>query len=103
MAWLVPSSSQDLCVLSCSVASDSAAPWTVAHQAPLPMKFSRQEYCCGVPFPLPGDLPDPEIEPVSLASPTLAADSLPVVPTGKPFSGFIICLLWAGRYVSPWT
>ena len=40
------------------------------------MKFSRQEYCSGVPFPLPGDLPDPEIEPVSLASPALAADSL---------------------------
>ena len=79
-----------------------AAPWTVAHQAPLPMKISRQEYCSGVSFPLPGGLPNPEIEPVSLASPELAVDSLTLVPTGKPFPGFI-CLLWAGHCMSPWT
>ena len=41
--------------------------WTVAHQAPLSMEFSRQEYCSGLPFPSPGDLPDPGIEPASLA------------------------------------
>ena len=47
-------------------------PWTVAHQAPLSMGFSRQEYWSGLPFPSPGDLPDPGIEPVSLMSPGLA-------------------------------
>ena len=44
-----------------------ATPWTVAHQAPLFMGFSRQEYWSGVPFPSPGDLPDPRIEPRSPA------------------------------------
>ena len=56
-------------------------PWTVAHQAPLSMEFSRQEYWSGLPFPSPGDLPDPGIEP---RSPTLQADSLPSKPPGKP-------------------
>ena len=49
-------------------------PWTVAHQAPLSMGFSRQEYWSGLPFPPPGDLPDPGIK---LLSPALQADSLP--------------------------
>ena len=40
-----------------------ANPWTVAHQAPLSLRFSRQEYWSGLPFPSPEDLPDPEIEP----------------------------------------
>ena len=44
-----------------------AAPWTVAHQAPLAMAFSRQEYWSGLPFPSPGDLSNPRIEPVSPA------------------------------------
>ena len=56
-------------------------PWTVAHQAPPSMGFSRQEYWSGLPFPSPGDLPDPGIEP---RSPTLQADSLPSEPPGKP-------------------
>jgi len=47
-------------------------PWTMAHQAPLSMGFPRQEYWSGLPFPPPGDLPDPGIKPTSLASPTLA-------------------------------
>ena len=47
-------------------------PWTVAHQAPLPMGFPRQEYSSELPFPSPGDLPDPGIKPESLASPALA-------------------------------
>ena len=47
-------------------------PWTVAHQAPLSMEFSRQGSWRGLPFPTPGDLPDPEIKPASLASPALA-------------------------------
>ena len=49
-------------------------PWTVACQAPLPMGFSRQEYWSRLPFPSPGDLPNPEIEP---GSPALQTDSLP--------------------------
>ena len=49
-------------------------PWTVACRAPLSMGFSRQEYCSGLPFSSPGDLPNPGIEPKSSA---LQADSLP--------------------------
>ena len=49
-----------------------ATPWTVAHQAPLSMGFPRQEYWSRVLFPLPGDLPHPGIDPVSLTSPALA-------------------------------
>ena len=47
--------------------------WTVAHQAPLSLGFSRQEYWSGLPCPSPGDLPDPRIEPTSLMSPALAS------------------------------
>ena len=57
-----------------------ATPWTVAYQAPLFMEFSRQEYWSGLPFPSPGDLPDPGIEP---GSPTLQAVSLPSEPPGR--------------------
>ena len=60
-----------------------ATPWTVAYQAPLSMGFSRQEYWSGLPFPSPGDLPDPGIEP---RSPTLEADALTSEPPGKPFT-----------------
>ena len=55
--------------------------WTVGHQAPLSMGFSRQEYWSGLPCPPPGDLPNSGIEP---RSPTLQADSLPSEPLGKP-------------------
>ena len=59
-------------VLSCfSHVQLSATLWTVACQAPLSMGFSRQEYWSGLPFPSPGDLPNPGIEPTSLASPAL--------------------------------
>ena len=54
----------------------SVTPWTVAHQAPLPMELSRQEYWSGLPFSIPGDLPDPGIKP---ESPALQSDSLPLV------------------------
>ena len=54
-----------------------------AHQAPLSMEFSRQEYWSGQPFPSPGDPPDPETD---SRSPTLKADSLPSEPPGKPCS-----------------
>ena len=52
----------------------SAIPWTVVHQGPLSMRLFRQEYWSALPFPSPGDLPDPGIEP---GSPTLQEDSLP--------------------------
>ena len=55
-----------------------ATPWTVARQTPLSMGFSRQGYWSGLPFPSPGDLPDPGIEPRSPAS---QADSLPTEPS----------------------
>jgi len=57
--------------------SDSATPWTVAHQVPLSMGFSRQEYWTGLQFPSLGYLPNPGIKPRSLA---LQADSLPSEP-----------------------
>ena len=55
-------------------------PWTVAHQAPLSKGFSRQEYCCGLPFPPPLDFLDPGIEQVF---PSLQADSLPLSQQGS--------------------
>ena len=55
-------------------------PWTAAHQAPLSMRFSRQEYWSGLPFPSSGDLPDPGIK---RWSPALQADALPSEPPGK--------------------
>ena len=82
--------------------------WTVAYQAPQSMGFSRQEYWRGLPFPSPGDLPDPEIKP---RSPTLQADTLPSEPPGKPlaavlgqpegkpaFSVQLFYLLWTDFY-----
>ena len=57
-----------------------AIPWTAAYQASPPMGFSRQEYWSGLPFPSPGDLPDPEIEPRSSA---LQADALTSETPGK--------------------
>ena len=61
-------------------------PWTVAHQAPLSMGFSRQEYWSGLPFPPPGDLPHPGIELHLLHILHWQAGSLSLVPPGKPFS-----------------
>ena len=57
-----------------------ATPWTLAYQAPPSLGFSRQEYWSGSPFPSPGDLPNPGIEP---GSPVLKADTLPSEPPGK--------------------
>ena len=59
-----------------------ATTWTVPHQAPLSMGFSRQEYWSGLSFPSPGDLPDPGIEP---RSPALQADTLISEPPGKTY------------------
>ena len=58
--------------------------WTVALQAPLSMGFSRHEYWSELLCPPPCDLPNPGIEPISPASPTLQAGSLPTEPPGKP-------------------
>ena len=72
-----------------------ATPWTVAHQAPPSMGFSRQEYWSGLPFPFPGDLPDPGIEP---RSPAFQADTLTSKLPGKPFKHLGKC-----KCVSCWT
>ena len=71
-------------LLSCSVVSNSETPWTVvARQAPLSMGFSLQEYWSGLPFPPPGDLPNPGMELASPKSPAFFTAELP----GKPRYG----------------
>ena len=75
-----------VCVCVCVLLSSVqlfATPWTIARQAPLSMGFSRQEYWSGLPFPSPGDLPDPGIKP---GSPALQADALPPELLGKPWT-----------------
>ena len=61
-------------------------PWTVAHQAPLSVRFSRQEYCSGLPLSSPGDPTNPGIEPKSPVSPTSRLNSLPLSYLGSPKS-----------------
>ena len=74
---------EEHCQVARSVVSDSfATPWTVAHQAPPSMGFSRQEYWSGLPFPSAGDFPNPEIK---SRSPALQADALTSEPPGKPY------------------
>ena len=71
--------------------------YIVAHQAPLSMKFSRQEYWSSLPFPSPGDLPNPGIKP---RIPALQADSLPYEPQGKAlikFGGHLLFFLEKAR------
>ena len=88
----LPKSRTCHCLFSCQVMSDSfATPWTVAHQAPLSMGFSRQECCSGVLFSPPGDLFALGIKP---ASPALQVDSLPSEPPGlghyfSPYHGWM--------------
>ena len=80
-----------------SVVSNSAIPQTVAHQAPLSMGFSRQEYWNGLPFPSPGHRPDPRIE---SGSPTVQADSLSD-PPGKPqLHAYFLLLLQQETHLS---
>ena len=69
--------------VSHSVVPNSETPWTETHQAPLSMRFSRQGYWRGLPFPFPGDLPNPGIEP---GSPALQAYSLLTELPGKPIN-----------------
>ena len=63
-----------------------AAPWTVACQISLSMGFPKQEYWSGLPFPVPGDLPDPGIKPMSLASPALAGRFFTTSATWEAFA-----------------
>ena len=72
-------------MLSCSVMSNSATPWTVACQAPLSMGFSRQEYWSSLPVHPPEGFPDPGIKPESLASLALAGKFLITEPPVKPW------------------
>ena len=65
------------------MADSFATPWTVAHQDPLSSQFPRPAYWSGLPFPSPGDLPDPGMEP---ASPALAGEFFTTEPPGKPSS-----------------
>ena len=76
-----------------SVGPDSfETPWTVSHPAPLSMGFSRQEYWSRLPFPPPGDLSDPRMEPTSLVSPALAGG---VLTTSSTWEGcFHIATDW---------
>ena len=69
--------------------SFSATLWTAACQAPLSMESSRQEYWSELPFPIPGDLPDPGIKLASLVSPALTGGFFTTRPPGKPI---YICL-----------
>ena len=73
-----------------------ATPWTVAGQAPLSLGFSGQEHWSGLPFPSPGDLPNPGIKP---GSPRWQAESLPSEPTGKPSNVYVSLLL--SQVISP--
>ena len=84
-------------VLSHSVMSDSATSWTVAHQAPLSVGFSRQEHWSGLPCPPPGDLPDSGTEPMS---PTLAGGFLTTEATWKAPRMLIALILrnWHAEY-----
>ena len=73
------------CGLCLSVMSNSVTPQNVAHLVPLSMGLSWQEYKSGLPFLPPGNLPYPEIKPVSFSSPALACGSLPLNHLGSSF------------------
>ena len=81
----IPAARESVCVLSQSLAT----PWTVACQVLLPMGFSRQECWSELPLLSPRDLPDPGIEPVSLASPSLAGRFFTTSTTWEPCKGVL--------------
>ena len=93
--------------LSFQLCPTLCAPWTAAHQAPLSMGFSRQEYWSGLPHPPPRDLSDPGMHPLLPVSLVLQADSLPTGPPGKlglikevikitlPY--FYLLVMWQGK------
>ena len=70
------------CVCAVSHVQHFAAQWTITHQDPLSMEFFRQDYWRGLPFPTPGDLPNPGIEHTHLASPALAGRFFTTAPPG---------------------
>ena len=78
----------------------SATPWAIDYQASSSMGFSRQEYWSGLPFPSPGDLPDPGIEP---RSPTLQADGLPSEPPFQLSDGTKAILTQKEMYCEFWS
>ena len=84
-----------LCCACTSLGPTLDTPWTVACQAPLSLGFFRKECWSRLPFPPPGDLPNPGIEPVSPASLAMQADSLPAKPSRKPllYAGYSVCPL----------
>ena len=85
-----------VCVLSCfSRVRLFTTLWTIAHQAPLSMGFSRQEYWSELPFPPPGDLPDPGIEAGSFMSPSLAGGFFTISATWE-------ALDWASKGGKLW-
>ena len=89
-----------MCVLSCSVLSNSAIPVDCSPPDALcPWGFSRQEYWSGLLCPPAGDLPDPGIEPVSLTFPALAGRFFTLVPLGKPLLSFISPLTFPTPYL----
>ena len=75
-----------MCAQPLSRARLFATSWTIAHSASLSMGFPRQEYCSGLPFSTPGDLPNPGIEPMSLASPVWAGEFFTTAPLGTPWN-----------------
>ena len=90
---------------ACSVASvmsDSATLWTVARQASLSVRFSRQEYWSGLPGPPPGNLSNPGIKPKSPSSPVLQADSLLLSHWGNPKLTFTTASTWMCMGVTCW-
>ena len=93
-------SSNGHCMLSC--VWHFATIWTVGHQAPVSMEFSRQKYWSGLSFPTPGELPDPGMEPPSLMDPALAGGFLTTVPPAKPLKIFRVffCSVFAFSYVN---
>ena len=84
-----------MCVCVLSHGQLFATPWTVAHQVPLSMGFSRQEYWSGLPPPR--DLPNPEIEPISPVSPALAGEFFTTGATWDYIIGIITPLKWSLR------
>ena len=104
--WLHQSTFLANCIHVCFLSHvwPFVTPRTVAHQASLSMGFSRQEYWSGLPFPPPGDLPNPRIEPMSPAASALAGGFFTTEPLGKSqsVSGFSflhilvnVCYLWS--------
>ena len=85
-----------LCLTLCDP-MDPQVPLRGTRQAPLSVEFSRQEYWSGLPFPTPGDLPDPGIEPIPLASPALTGGSFTAEPPGKPHWHVVLNDYWGNK------